>query len=160
LKTVVAPLFALQPIPQVLVLLGRDMTSGGRIFLISIIIFFLFLMIAWIVAAICLFKHKRSFPNFFITLLLIEFLGGCIIMVISVGVFNAAPVAEDYRDLLGSFLALVVFASYMARSKRVRNTFIGKPHAEEERRYSAGEWNDADKEKFKRLMDAQPQSEH
>ena len=110
-------------------------------------------MIAWIVAAILLFKHKRPFPNFFIVLLLIQCLGNSIIMVIAVGVFNTTPVAEDYRDLIGPFIVLAIWAPYMTKSKRVRNTF-GKPHADEE----YGEWSDADKEEFKRLMDTQRRS--
>jgi len=66
-------------------------------------------------------------------------------------VFNTAPEPEDYGLLLGSFLFLAVWAPYMAKSKRVRNTFAGKPHADED----YGEWTNADKEKFKRLMDSQ-----
>jgi hypothetical protein len=145
LNTVVSPLSSLMGIVEILPLLGNDMPSGVGITLISKLIFSLFMMIAWIVAAIHLFKHKRSFPSFFIVLLLIELLGGLIIVVITVGVFNAAPMAGDHTDLVDSFLALIIFGPYMARSKRVRNTFTGKPHANEE---NSREWSDADKEAF------------
>ena len=65
LITLTNPLLVLKDLVQMLVPLDiRDMTSGDRILLISTIIFMLFLMIAWIVAAILLFKHKRSFPIF------------------------------------------------------------------------------------------------
>src|SRR5262249_40369081 len=135
------------------VLVGGDTTSGVRIFLISSIIFDLCMMIAWIVATVWLFKKKRSFPNFFIILLLIECIAALIIAVIAAGVFNAPLTAEDFKDGLRPFVYLAVWGPYMMKSKRVRNTF-GKPHADED----YGEWTDADKEKFKRLMDSQRRS--
>jgi hypothetical protein len=112
------------------------------------------MMIAWIIAAIRLFKHKPSFPRFFVMLLLIECLAALITAAITVGVYDQTLTPDEFKGAIHPFMLLAIWGPYMARSKRVRNTFK-QPYADED---ESREWTSADKEKFKRLMDAQRQS--
>jgi hypothetical protein len=123
LGLVIAPFFALGALGQGFTFLANDMTSGVRIFVISIIIFNLSMMIAWIVAAIRFFKRKRSFPKFFIMVLMIDFLGVLIFTFIEAGVFDSPLTWENYKELIRPLVSLLIWAPYIARSKRVRNTF-------------------------------------
>ena len=124
LGTLISPLFALHGVVEIAPAFERDLTPALQIFLISEIIFNVCLMVGWIVAAIWLFKHKRSFPSLFITMLLFSMAGMLVNASIAVWVFEAKLGPEDYKTLSRGLVSLLIWAPYMAKSKRVRNTFI------------------------------------
>jgi hypothetical protein len=124
LGVLISPLLALRGIVEIVPAFERDLTTGLRILLVSEIVFNLCLMIGWVVAAVWLFKHKRAFPPLFITMLVLSFAGPLVDAVIAVWIFEVQLGLDDYMYLGRGLLALLILAPYMARSKRVRNTFV------------------------------------
>jgi hypothetical protein len=124
LGTVVAPLFALQAIVETVLVFERDLTPELRLFVASEIVFNLCLMAGWIVAAVRLFKHKRSFPSLFVTMLIVSVVGMLADGLVATSIFGIQPEPDYYRSLVRSLISLLIWAPYMAKSKRVRNTFI------------------------------------
>lgn len=124
LGTLISPLLAIRGIVEIVAAFERDLTTGLKILLISEIVFNLCLVIGWVVAAVWLFKHKRSFPSLFITMLTVSFAGALVDAAIAVWIFEVQLGPEDYRYLARGLIALLIWAPYMAKSKRVRNTFI------------------------------------
>ena len=124
LETLLSPLLALRGIVEIVSAFERDLTPGLKILLIFEIIFNLCLIIGWIVAAVQLFKHKRSFPSLFITMLILSFAGPLVDAFIAVWIFEVQLGPDDYRYLGRGLISLLIWAPYMAKSKRVRNTFI------------------------------------
>jgi Protein of unknown function (DUF2569) len=124
LGALISPLVALYGVVEIAPAFERDLTPGLQIFLISEIIFNLGLMAGWIVAAVWLFKHKRSFPSLFITMLMFSMAGMLVDASIAVWIFGANLGPDDYKALSRGLVSLLIWAPYMAKSKRVRNTFI------------------------------------
>ena len=124
LETLLSPLLALRGIVEIVSAFERDLTPGLKILLIFEIIFNLCLIIGWIVVAVRLFKHKRSFPSLFITMLILSFAGPLVDAFIAVWIFEVQLGPDDYRYLGRGLISLLIWAPYMAKSKRVRNTFI------------------------------------
>lgn len=124
LGTLISPLVALYGVVEIAPAFDRDLPPGLQIFLISEIIFNLCQMAGWIVAAVWLFKHKRSFPSLFITMLMFSMAGILVDASIAVSIFDARLGPEDYRNLGRGIVSLLIWAPYMVKSKRVRNTFI------------------------------------
>lgn len=124
LGTLTSPLFVLHGIVEIVPALERDITTGLRILLISEIIFNSCLVVGWVVAAVWLFKHKRSFPSLFITMLVVSMAGMLVDALIAVSIFEAQLAPDDYRSVARGLVSLLIWAPYMAKSKRVRNTFI------------------------------------
>src|SRR5215467_5090406 len=119
LGTIVSPLVALWGILQTIPLFEIELPPGLQAFVIAEIIFHFGLMVGWIVAAIWLFKHKRSFPSLFITMLMVTFGGALVDAAIGTSVFGTPLTAEDYRTLARGLVDLLIWVPYMAKSKRV-----------------------------------------
>ena len=124
LGTLISPLLVLRVVTELAPAFERDLPTGLQIFLIAEIIFNSCMIIGWIVAAVLLFKHKRSFPSLFITMLIVSFVGPLVDALIAVSIFEAQLAPDDYRSLSRGLVSLLIWAPYMAKSKRVRNTFI------------------------------------
>jgi RsiW-degrading membrane proteinase PrsW (M82 family) len=77
-----------------------------------------------IVALVMLFKHKRSYPSIFITLVVAAFFIGLIDAMIVSNILNQELDSASKRDLGRSFLFMVIWGAYMHESKRVKNTFV------------------------------------
>jgi Protein of unknown function (DUF2569) len=91
LGTVIAPLFALQAIVETILVFERDLTPELRLFVASEIVFNLRLMAGWIVAAVRLFKHKRSFPSLFVTMLIVSVVGMFVDGLVATSIFGIQP---------------------------------------------------------------------
>jgi len=124
LTTLVSPLLILRSILETFPSLETELSSGLRVFLIGEIAFNGALIIGWIFTAVQLFRHRRSFPKLFIAMLVVGFVGLLVDALIGVSVYAVQLGPDDYRDLGRSVIALLIWAPYMAQSKRVRNTFI------------------------------------
>jgi hypothetical protein len=124
LWTLLSPLLAIRGIVEIVSAFDKDFTSGLKILLVSEIAFNLCLIVGWIATAVLLFKHNRSFPLLFITMLVVSFAGPLVDAFVAVWIFEVQLRPADYGYLgLGPFI-LLIGAPYMTRSKRVRNTFI------------------------------------
>jgi Protein of unknown function (DUF2569) len=124
LGTIVSPLFALLAIVETIPAFENELPSGLQAFVIGEILFNFGLMVGWIVAAVRLFKHKRSFPSLFITMLVVSFVGSLVDAGIATSVYGTQLGTDDYRTLVRGLVSLLIWAPYMAKSKRVRNTFV------------------------------------
>ncbi len=82
------------------------------------------IMCAWGYAIYALFSKKRVYPGLFISLAIISI----IIVMLDIGIagagFNVAMTHEDYAGLAKQFISALIWVPYMAKSQRVRNTFI------------------------------------
>jgi hypothetical protein len=81
------------------------------------------LLVTSIVAAIFLFKHKRSFPKLYIILAVAAFLAPFLEIAVAHFSFGAEVTAEIGKELIVPFLAFLIWAPYMAKSKRAKSTF-------------------------------------
>jgi hypothetical protein len=124
LWTLLSPMLAIRGIVEIVSAFDRDLTSGLKILLISEVIFNLCLVIGWIVTAVLLFKHKRSFPSLFITMLIVSFAGPLVDAFVAIWIFEVQLGTNDYGYLGLGLTIMLVGIPYMTRSKRVRNTFI------------------------------------
>ena len=124
LGTLISPLHVLRGITEIVPAFERDLPTELQIYLIAEIIFNSCMIIGSIVAAVLLFKHKRSFPSLFITMLIVSFVGSLVDACIAVAIFEAQLGPDDYRHLGRGLIGLLIWAPYMAKSKRVRNTFV------------------------------------
>jgi hypothetical protein len=104
--------------------LSGPLTTGLKIFISIEALFNLGLTIAWIVAIFMLFKHKRSYPRLFVTILAVTLVGTVLDLVLAVTSFNADIDANDIKGLARSVIGLAVWGPYMFISKRVKNTFV------------------------------------
>lgn len=88
-------------------------------------LFNLALLVAWIVAVVFLFKHKKAYPKLFLALCAVCLLGPLVDISIGAQVFNAQYTADHIRSVVqGPLLSLIIWVPYMLTSKRVRNTFV------------------------------------
>jgi hypothetical protein len=124
LWTLFSPMLAIRGIVEIVSAFDGDLTSGLKILLISECIFNLCLVIGWIVAAVQLFKHKRSFPSLFITMTIVSFAGPLVDAFVAIWIFEVQLRPSDYGYLGLGLTIILIGTPYMARSKRVRNTFI------------------------------------
>jgi hypothetical protein len=124
LTTLVSPLLILRTIVETFPALETELSSGLRAFVIGEIVFNLALIVGWFFVAVQLFRHRRSFPGLFIAMLAVGFAGLLADAIIGVWAYAVEIGPEDYRDLARNVIALLIWTPYMAKSKRVRNTFI------------------------------------
>lgn len=104
--------------------LSTKLSSSLFVFVLCEVLINSALGLAWIVATIGLFKHKRFYPSLFVTLCAVGFLF-VVGDLIAAGVFfNATPDFEDMKTLMRPLVALVFLGPYMFKSKRVRRTFV------------------------------------
>ena len=124
LWTLLSPMLAVRGIMEIVSAFDRDLTTGLKILLTAEIIFNLCLVIGWIFTAVWLFKHKRSFPLLFITMLVVSFAGPLVDACVAIWIFEVQLGASDYRYLGLGLVIMLIGTHYVTRSKRVRNTFI------------------------------------
>jgi len=118
-----APLIVLLGITQIVAAFEENLPLSLQICAIVDIVLRLGIVLGWVVAAVRLFKHKRSFPLLFIRLLLASFV--ILLLEAVAGVMYGVRLDdESYRDIVRALAALLIWVPYMAKSKRVRNTFI------------------------------------
>ena len=104
--------------------LSGALSTGLNAFIALEALFNFSLMVAWIVAIVQLFKHKRTFPKLFVTILVVTLIGTVLDLVVAASVFNMSVDAGDIRGLARSVIGLAIWGPYMYVSKRVKNTFV------------------------------------
>jgi hypothetical protein len=87
-------------------------------------VFNISLVVAWIVAIVMLFKHKRIYPKLFVALLAIGLVGTAVDLVVVAAAFDVRVDANDIKGLVRSVVGLAIWGPYMFISKRVLNTFV------------------------------------
>lgn len=122
----------------------------------------LLLLAIMVVTTVFFFTKSHQFPTFFI----MQYVASILLYPLDLGVVALAINAQTGQPIsfileqminpkeVGQWLALPISAAiwipYILRSKRVANTF---PPREIRPGESRNEWSDADREKFKRLME-------
>jgi hypothetical protein len=99
--------------------------SGTLIFFIVIeVLFNLGLAVGWIVAAVDLFRHKRRFPKLYVGLLIVTLVGVVIDLAVAALLFSSSVDASDVKQVVRTVIQLAIWGPYMAKSTRVKNTFV------------------------------------
>jgi|SRR3954462_15652906 hypothetical protein len=107
------------------VLMNNSALSAGlAAFIVIELLYNLSLVIAWIFAAVLLFRHKRLYPRLFVALLVITLVGTVLDLVVAATVFDINIDSNDVRSTVRSVVGLAIWGPYMYKSKRVQNTFV------------------------------------
>ena len=107
------------------VLLNNSALSPGlAAFIVVELLYNLSLVIAWIFAAVLLFRHKRLYPRLFVSLLVITLVGTILDLVVAATVFDINIDSNDVRSTVRSVVGLAIWGPYMHKSVRVKNTFV------------------------------------
>jgi hypothetical protein len=122
--TVVSPFAMAFWTYQTATALDRSLSTGLNAFITLEALFNFALTIAWIVAIVALFKHKRIYPKLFVTILVVTLVGTVLDLIVAASFFNLPVDAGDVRGLARSVIGLAIWGPYMYKSKRVQNTFV------------------------------------
>jgi hypothetical protein len=124
--TLLSPLIAgYAAFQDAVVLLNNSaLSSGLAAFIVVELLYNLALVIAWIFAAVLLFRHKRLYPRLFVALLVITLVGTILDLVVAATVFDINIDSNDVRSTVRSVVGLAIWAPYMHKSVRVKNTFV------------------------------------
>ena len=122
--TVLSPFLMAFSAYQSAAALGSHLSFGLQFFIVLEALFNGGLTIAWIVAAVALFKHKRIYPRLFVAILAVTLVGTVLDLAVAVSLFNADVDANDVRGIVRSVIGLAIWGPYMFVSKRVKNTFV------------------------------------
>jgi hypothetical protein len=106
------------------VLLNSSVSTGVAVFIAVDFLYNFGLVIAWIFAAVLLFRHKRLYPRLFVALLVITLIGTVLGLVVAAVVFDIKLDSSDIRYAVRFAIGLAIWGPYMYKSKRVQNTFI------------------------------------
>lgn len=104
--------------------LDESLSTGLLAFIVIESVFNFGLMIAWIVAAVQLFRYKRMYPRLFVALLAITLVGTLLDVAVAAAIFDISVDANDAKGLARSAIGLAIWGPYMFKSKRVENTFV------------------------------------
>jgi hypothetical protein len=109
---------------DVVVLLNVSLSTALAAFIVVKCLYNFGLVIAWIFAAVLLFRHKRLYPRFFVALLVITLIGTILDFVVAATVFDVKLDSSDVRSAVRSTAVLAILGPYMHKSVRVKNTFV------------------------------------
>ena len=123
--TVLSPLMTgYAAFQDAVVLLNASVSTALTVFIVIEFLYNFGLVIAWIFAAVLLFRHKRLYPRMFVALLVITLVGTVLDLVVAVAVFDIRLDSSDVRSAVRSVVGLAIWGPYMYKSKRVQNTFV------------------------------------
>jgi|SRR5215813_5025826 len=109
---------------DVVVLLNASLSTALAAFFVVEFIYKFSLVIAWIFAAVLLFRHKRLYPHLFVALLVITLIGTVLDLAVAATAFGMQVDSSDVRSTVRSVIVLAIWGPYMYQSKRVQNTFV------------------------------------
>jgi len=109
---------------DIVVLLNASLSTPLAAFIVVKCLYNFGLMIAWIFAAVLLFRHKRLYPRFFVALLVVMLIGTILDFVVAATVFDIKLDSGDVRGAVRSTAGLAIWGPYMYKSVRVQNTFV------------------------------------
>ena len=106
------------------VLLNVSLSAALAAFIVVRFLYNFGLVIAWIFAAVLLFRHKRLYPCFFVALLVIMLIGTVLDLAVTAMAFDVTIDSGDVRSTLRFVIGLAIWGPYMYKSERVKNTFV------------------------------------
>jgi len=123
--TLLSPLItAYAAFQDAVVLLNASVSTALAAFIVVEFLYNFGLVIAWIFAAVLLFRHKRLYPRFFVALLVIMFIGTVLDLAVTAMAFDVTIDSSDVRSTLRFVIGLAIWGPYMYKSERVKNTFV------------------------------------
>jgi hypothetical protein len=109
---------------DVVVLLNASVSTALAAFIVVEFLYNFGLVIAWIFAAVLLFRHKRLYPRMFVALLVITLVGTALDLAVAAMAFDIKLDSSDVRSTVRSVVGLAIWGPYMHKSVRVKNTFV------------------------------------
>jgi hypothetical protein len=109
---------------DVVVLLNASVSTSLAVFIAVEFLYNFGLVIAWIFAAVLLFRHKRLYPRFFVALLVVTLIGTVLDLAVATMAFDIKLDSSDVRSTVRSVIGLAIWGPYMYKSVRVKNTFV------------------------------------
>ena len=124
LGTLLSPLFTAWATYQTASVISGQLQTGILTFVIIEVLVNVGLTIAWIVAIVGLFQHRRFYPRFYVALCAISLVVVVADISVAAVFFNIPMEPDDAKNIVRPLAALVIWGPYMFKSKRVRNTFV------------------------------------
>jgi len=109
---------------DIVVLLNASLSTPLAAFIVVKCLYNSGLVIAWIFAAVLLFRHKRLYPHLFVALLVITLIGTVLDLAVAATAFGLQVDSSDVRSTVRSVIVLAIWGPYMYQSRRVQNTFV------------------------------------
>jgi hypothetical protein len=109
---------------DIVAVLNPSLSTSLATFIVVKCLYNFGLVIAWIFAAVLLFRHKRFYPRFFVALLVVMLIGTILDFVVAATVFDIKLDSGDVRAAVRSTAGLAIWGPYMHKSVRVQNTFV------------------------------------
>jgi hypothetical protein len=123
--TLLSPLItAYAAFQDAVVLLNASVSTALAAFIVVEFLYNFSLVIAWIFAAVLLFRHKRLYPRLFVALLVITLVGTALDLAVAAMAFDIKLDSSDVRSTVRSVVGLAIWGPYMHKSVRVKNTFV------------------------------------
>ena len=124
LGTVLSPLFTAWAAYQTASVISGQLQPGLLTFVVIEVLANVGLTIAWIVAIVGLFQHRRFYPRFYVALCAVSLAVVVADIFVAVQFFAIPMEPDDAKNIARPLAALVIWGPYMFKSKRVRNTFV------------------------------------
>ena len=105
-------------------MISGQLQTGILTFVIIEVLVNVGLTIAWIVAIVGLFQHRRFYPRFYVALCAISLVVVVADISVAAVFFNIPMEPDDAKNIVRPLAALAIWGPYMFKSKRVRNTFV------------------------------------
>jgi len=124
LPVIITLVWPLMTAYDAVVLLNAAVSTALAVFIVVEFLYNFGLVIAWIFAAVLLFRHKRLYPRLFVALLVIMLIGTVLDFVVTAALFDMKLDSSDVRSAVRSVILLTIWGPYMHKSVRVKNTFV------------------------------------
>src|ERR1700704_5617988 len=98
------------------VLLNNSVSTALAAFIVVEFLYNCGLVIAWIFAAVLLFRHKRLYPRLFVALLVITLIGTVLDLVVAAMAYDVTIDSNDIRSAGRSAILLAIWGPYMHKS--------------------------------------------
>jgi uncharacterized protein DUF2569 len=124
LPVIITLVWPLMTAYDAVVLLNAAVSTALTVFIVVEFLYNFGLVIAWILAAVLLFRHKRLYPRLFVALLVITLIGTVLDLVVAAMAYDVTIDSNDIRSAGRSAILLAIWGPYMHKSVRVKNTFV------------------------------------
>jgi hypothetical protein len=124
LPVIITLVWPLMTAYDAVVLLNAAVSTALTVFIVVEFLYNFGLVIAWIFAAVLLFRHKRLYPRLFVALLVITLIGTVLDLIVAAMAYDVTIDSNDIRSAGRSAILLAILGPYMHKSVRVKNTFV------------------------------------
>lgn len=124
LPVIITLVWPLMTAYDAVVLLNAAVSTALTAFIVVEFLYNFGLVIAWIFAAVLLFRHKRLYPRLFVALLVITLIGTVLDLIVAAMAYDVTIDSNDIRSAGRSAILLAILGPYMHKSVRVKNTFV------------------------------------